>query len=67
MVPGNGIIVRVDRNAASGASVAGYTLGGYSTSAVTQPSSWTVTDAKVHSSSCALHSISKASQAQLRS
>ena len=47
MVPGNGIIVKTDASAASGASVADYKLGGYTTSAVTQPSSWTVTDTKV--------------------
>ena len=47
MVPGNGIIVKADASAASGASVADYKLGGYTTSAVTQPSSWTVTDTKV--------------------
>ena len=47
MVPGNGIIVKADEQAASGASVADYHLGGYRTREVTQPSSWTVTETKV--------------------
>jgi hypothetical protein len=53
MVPGNGIIVKADPRAASGASVADYTLGGYRTPEVTRPSSWTVTNMKVHDYSAA--------------
>lgn len=47
MVPGNGIIVKADSTAASGASVLDYALNGYTTSAVTHPSAWNVTDMKV--------------------
>ena len=47
MVPGNGVIVKADAQAPSGASVADYHLGGYRTREVTQPSSWTVTETKV--------------------
>ncbi len=47
MVPGNGIIVKTDSSAASGASVSDYHLGGYQTSAVTHPSAWTVSDLQV--------------------
>ena len=64
MVPGDGIIVKADAQAASGASVADYTLGGYRTPEVTQPSSWTVTEAKVqggpaHCSACAASSVTR--------
>jgi hypothetical protein len=55
MVPGNGIIVKADTSAASGASVADYALRGYDTSSVTQPSSWTVTDTKVRLALLWLH------------
>lgn len=47
MVPGNGIIVKTDPSAASGASVSDYHLGGYQTSAVMHPSAWTVSDLQV--------------------
>lgn len=49
MVPGNGIIVSTDSAAASGASVGHYALNGYSSSDVTQPSAWNVTNLQVYS------------------
>ena len=52
MVPGNGMIVKTDTTAASGASATDYTLGGYQTSAVTHPSSWTVSDIQVRREKC---------------
>jgi len=50
MVPGNGIIVSTDSAAASGASVGHYALNGYSSSDVTQPSAWNVTNLQAASS-----------------
>ncbi len=47
MVPGNGVIVKTDSTAASGASATDYRLGGYDTSSVTHPSAFTVTDIEV--------------------